>query len=58
MSAGRSEHARAILAGLTPKEAARWLAYLAMKKRKDETPISLAEAVAQVRAARPARPAA
>lgn len=51
----RSEHARAIQAGLTPKEAARWLAYLAMKTRKGQGPITLHEAVRQVREARPAK---
>ena len=54
MTARTSEHARAINAGLTPREAARWLAYVALKARKGETPISLTEAVQQVRAARPA----
>jgi hypothetical protein len=49
----KSEHARALDAGLTHRESARWLAYLGMKARKGETPIDLHEAVAQVRAARP-----
>ena len=48
----QSEHARAVAAGFTPKEAARWLAYLALKARRGEAPISLGEAVAQVRAVR------
>ncbi len=55
MTRTKSEHARALDAGLDHREAARWLAYLAMKARKGEPPISLAEAVRQVRVARPAR---
>ncbi len=51
----KTAHSEAIRAGLSPRDAARWLAYLAMKARKGQTPISIAEAVAQVRAARPAR---
>jgi len=49
-----SDHDKARAAGLTPKEAARWVAYLAMKARKGQQPISLDEAVRQVRAVRPA----
>lgn len=48
-----SEHAQATNAGMGPREAARWLRYLAMKRRKGETPISLHEAVEQLRTARP-----
>jgi hypothetical protein len=43
----------ALDAGLTHRTAARWLAYLEVKRRRGETPIDLHEAVDQVRAARP-----
>lgn len=43
----------ALDAGLSHRTAARWLAYLEVKRRKGETPIELFEAVEQVRAVRP-----
>lgn len=43
----------ALDAGFTHRTAARWLAYVAMKRRKGEDPIDLLAAVDQVRAARP-----
>lgn len=43
----------ALRAGLTHRTAARWLAYVELKRRKGEEPIDLLEAVDQVRAARP-----
>lgn len=46
-----SEHARALQAGMTPKQAARWLAYLQRKATRGETPVDLHDAVAQLRAA-------
>lgn len=52
-STRQSEHDKARAAGFSPKECARWLAYLAMKERKHQTPITLAEAVRQVREVRP-----
>lgn len=48
MSAFKSEHTRALDAGMTHKQAARWLAYLRMKAAKGEKPIELHEAVRQL----------
>lgn len=49
----QSEHDKARAAGMTPKECARWLAYLAMKREQRKPPITLAEAVRQIRDVRP-----
>lgn len=49
----RTPHQEALDAGMTPAEAARWIAYLAMKARKGEPPIDVHEAVRQIRTARP-----
>lgn len=38
---------------MTPREAARYLAYVAMKRRKGEEPIDPIEAARQCREARP-----
>jgi hypothetical protein len=52
MTETRGEHARARAAGMTPGQAARWIAYLERKAARGETPIDLHEAVRQLKAAR------